>query len=300
MAQIARRPALNVVDAPEVGILTGRRVASRRMAPRSRNVQAGYMALPKLPEGFAVADFDPEEASDSDIDSHSASAWACEACTLLNRSGARACAVCDKPRPNRLGHFPKDVLDSDAWTCRTCTLTNRDDACACEVCATPRPAGDIVTAVAATGRRRASVPGEAAAPGAGEAWPTLADSVESWELCDVSSLASSWLDIGDDDEIIEEDGSAILVTDTSGACRDQRPAPPSYAAMATKAGVAVSPAPRAPRLPPMAHAAHAEPRTKQKDTGAEEEDVELDELECRRIQPSTQRGATQRRRGRKR
>lgn len=270
MPQAAQRPTLNITDAPEVGILTGRSVENRRWTTTARGRivarrQPGRtnVAMPKLPEGFAVADLDPMASSDSDVDSHD----------------------------------PLAFLDSDAWMCPTCTLANHPEALACEACETPRPAGDIVVSIAAAGRRRAPTPGAAEPQEVGEAWPTLAESEDSWELCDVSSLASSWLDIGDADESIEEDGSATLVTGAGVSWTEPPPAPPSYAAMATKAGVVAAPAPRAPRPPPMTHAFRAEPRTKKKDTDAEE-DVELDEVECRRLWP--QRGATQRRRNRKR
>ncbi len=32
-----------------------------------------------------------------------AGAWACPSCTLVNKSGAKACDVCDKPRPGASG-----------------------------------------------------------------------------------------------------------------------------------------------------------------------------------------------------
>jgi len=46
-----------------------------------------------------------------------------------------------------------------------------------------------------------------------DAWPSLAEAIHGFEECELSSIASSWMDVGDLEEVLEE-GDILVVTGT--------------------------------------------------------------------------------------
>lgn len=60
-------------------------------------------------------------------------AWDCSACTLRNRAGTLACAVCQAPRRNDRDFSAIEPLDN-MWQCLVCTVLNPASNTSCAVC----------------------------------------------------------------------------------------------------------------------------------------------------------------------
>merc|ERR1712046_103881 len=99
----------------------------------------------------------------------------------------------------------------------------------CEMCATPASDCSVVDVSWTQGAiNSAHVSQEVfdAAPqtvGLKCDWPSLEEAAHSFVECEISSVGSSWLDIGDEGGCVEEEGDIVVVN------RSNQPAPQSWA-----------------------------------------------------------------------
>lgn len=129
----------------------------------------------------------------------------------------------------------------------------------------------------------------------GEGWPELKDALddkaESWVDCDVTSVASSWLDIGGAEEQDDDDDEAgIVLVSASGvhAAVPQAAGPPSWSAIVGKSGRGKAlPATGVAVAPPL----WRKPAVRASTKAFEEEEVDttLDELDARRMKGTQRR-----------
>jgi len=181
--------------------------------------------------------------------------WSCPACTFLNCSLMNTCEVCETEK------FAKPPKDVPAW---------RDPALAGEdrPALQSRPVDD---------------------------WPSLAEAADNWVSCEISSVASSWVDIEVAEAFPEDDDASAIIVSSATA-----PAPTT--SWAAKAGAAAGPgAPaKAPMrrtgAPPLAFRAPATRQDRPEREDEDEEDPMLTCLEDRRLWSRASRGATNRRR----
>lgn len=186
------------------------------------------------------------------------------------------------------------------WACSACTFVNADVMPVCEVCGRGRhdPRLDCAYSVAT-----ADVPER----GDRKAWPSLPQAAEpSWDVVDVSSTVSSWLEVGSIEDMVgsiedlEEEwtdvatGSPVAVAAPTVSTPAAVEAPPSWAALVAKRSGACAHegavAPRSPnpapmwsrRTPPLAKNSTKTYRSEE----VELEDAELSCLEERRLHGS--------------
>jgi len=161
------------------------------------------------------------------------------------------------------------------WHCQACTFRNNELLPRCEVCNTEKDAKGGVHGVVKAPLVQLTL---------NQHWPALP---EAWADCDVSSVASSWLDVGaaneqagfDEDSDFDE-SDVVLVHDTSV----QAVAKPVLwsavvgrnAGMAPQCNVPVS----AALMPPLSRRLGARAKAVNED---EETDAALDELDTRRM-----------------
>jgi len=195
-------------------------------------------------------------------------------------------------RKNRVKSLPLPVLaeggDDDAlcssvqlgssWSCRKCTFFNS----ACEFCAMCEAPADDSAAVndsAEMFSEDSAINSAMAVPMKDMDWPTIQEAVESFVDCDISSVASSWLEVG---EGWEEEGDLVILK------MPQQPATQSWAARAkviAGAGPAATVAVAGFVGPPLQKACAIKgARTQEKETQGDE-DWDLDCLEARRLRP---------------
>jgi len=205
------------------------------------------------------------------------------------------------------GPVSEGVSDAEesSWACRSCTFENAAAMPVCEMCGHP--------AASAPQRRPPQPPFEQAlaeplADTGSRSWPALAAAADaSWDLAEVSSVASSWLDVADLGELAgaeaADDAGFVLVQEPAAApARAREPAGTSWASRATAGpgpGAAAASGPRpAARVPPLCR---QQPRRGARRAaaalcGEEGLEDELDGLADRRLCPNTLRGVAQRRR----
>lgn len=185
----------------------------------------------------------------------------------------------------------ENITDSEPqqWRCKACTLLNNALLPRCEVCETKR--SDHSTKIV-----QGNVQKLEAAPLIGSTpsldWPALPvawELADSWIDCDVSSVASSWLDIGGTDEHADDDNDTdvILVT-ASGGVHMQAPkpaGPPLWSAIVRQAEDAATLPVRHVAVPPaFSHRSSARPRTKSmEEDEQDDQDIALDVLHERRL-----------------
>jgi len=191
-----------------------------------------------------------------------------------------------------------EEVEDKTWSCAACTFLNSGLLDYCEVCQLERGAvpKDMTIQLSTSQALLSAVPEDS--------WPSLEDSAESWVNCDISSVASSWLDVGCAEACIEEDGEesgtgALLVS----AAAAQAATAPATLSWAARVGALGGPPPVAPaqgrRMAGSPLVCRAPVARRGQQAEEEGEDLDLLELLDRRLYPQTTRGATMRRRAKR-
>lgn len=127
-------------------------------------------------------------------------------------------AAAMQPVPEHMNAYNGDWNSTDdchaecelPWACSQCTFLNAGALKACEMC--ERPANRPVVEPS-IGEQVSQVADRLLGNGCDSAWPRLAEAdTTSWIDCDVSSVASSWLDVGTFEEVDDDDGSSSLAS----------------------------------------------------------------------------------------
>lgn len=184
------------------------------------------------------------------------------------------------------------VHEQQGWACHVCTLHNHNLLQHCEVCNTQRSKGidESVQEIA-----KAPVVGSTPSldwPALSERWAQVQeDAADSWIDCDVSSVASSWQDVGGADEHVDKDDAdneADVVLLNESCVHAQEPkltGSPLWSAIVGKQAAVTASSPPAFAMPrAFTRTLAARSRTKVAD---EEVDTVLDELESRRMLGTT-------------
>merc|ERR1712232_1355127 len=200
---------------------------------------------------------------------------------------------------------PSD-LQVSPWTCHACTFTNMGELTCCEMCQTPASERDSSPWTALDSSSELfcedSVAGSIIAPQEAKhaalnsfegGWPSLPEAVHSFVECEISSMGSSWLDIGDEEGDVESDEGIVIVTGPT------QPAPQSWADRAKRIasqGPAVA-IPAEGVLAPPSNRTEIRKHAKVCESGMLGDDNwDLGCLEGRRLRPQSGRGSAQRRR----
>jgi len=161
--------------------------------------------------------------------------------------------------------------ESHSWCCQVCTFRNHELISCCEVCNSEKGAQGSPNV-------GAKVPSIQPIPN--QDWPALP---EAWIDCDVSSVASSWMDVGaaqehgDSDDDADMGFAVVEVTSTKAHSK-----PMLWSAVVGRsATAAVAPAAKVAVPPPLSRKPAV--RTHNKKTEDEDPDEVLDELEARRM-----------------
>jgi len=175
------------------------------------------------------------------------------------------------------------------WACNACTFLNAAVMPSCELCGAARGQAPAVVA------ERPQPPPKMDT----KLWPSISPGSEdgSWAICDASSIASSWVDMAED-QSFAEDGWTF--TEESVVDKTEVPAPTgnlSWAQRAASARSATAAPSQAPRPAIPGQPARVQPRRPERI--AEDEvmsEGELSQLEQRRLcpqglHPSSQRAA---------
>lgn len=183
------------------------------------------------------------------------------------------------------------------WECAACTFSNAGAMPSCEMCAKPRSGPSIARRALRAASAEKGISSDADA----DAWPSLLEATDkSWTLCEVSSVGSSWLDVGDTGQPAEDDDvtSSSVSFLVLGEVPASEPAAGSWAALAAAGPRPRTSEPPAAPAPPLWHERRkgcgAAVSEKSKDAAVDA--GELGELEERRLHPTTLRGIAQRRR----
>lgn len=180
-----------------------------------------------------------------------------------------------------------------SWPCRACTFVNSGWLPQCEMCESPVNAPATSNDSSSANLVQVAID-ETAITTKGGDWPSLRDALHSFVDCEISSVGSSWLEIGDTEVVLEEGDVSIVHL-------SEQPAPPSWAARA-KGIAANGPAATLPSagvaLPPPLQKTHAAKHAESdKEAGKpDDENWDLLCLEDRRLHPTFDRGSTRRRR----
>jgi hypothetical protein len=151
------------------------------------------------------------------------------------------------------------------WDCAACTFRNHELLLRCEVCNSEKGAPSCAKHIAQT-------PSIQAISGEASDWPALP---EAWADCEVSSVASSWLDVGG----ANESASDVVIVDENSA--KARVKPMLWSAIVKKnIETAPEPALVAPFAPSLRQKT---PVASTEGTEVEDTDAVLDELESRRM-----------------
>jgi len=185
------------------------------------------------------------------------------------------------------------------WTCHVCTFVNCGPIRQCEMCNTENGVTQPLEECAAN----TSVPLKF-----NDDWPSLDGASDAWEVCDAASIASSWLeigDVGDDIEDVESEDGVVLLGNSSLPGH----APPKVLSWSARAAMLASKgdSSKTPGAHAILSSAWQRPIVKQQRERAskvetEEEDVQdpaLDILEERRLRSRASRGVAQRQRARR-
>jgi len=132
-------------------------------------------------------------------------------------------------------------------------------------------------------------------------WPSLEESNDkAWNFCEVSSVGSSWLNIGENGEdgqsIVDDDALSSVSFEVVGEVPVVRSAKATWAALAASGSVLSTPKKPALPMPPLRHQLRPKATVRDKERLEDVEEDEFDELSERRLCPPTRRGNTQRRR----
>lgn len=176
--------------------------------------------------------------------------------------------------------------DPSSWPCSVCTFINSGWLLKCEVCETP-----CVNAVAKREVPSEDVNGVDTMQENGETeerlctksdnWPSLTEAVHSFIDCEVSSLASSWQDLGEVANVEDDDSDVIIVN-----ASHQSLEPVSWAALAKSiaaSGPVVSLPAAGVTAPPLKGFQLKQARRRKDVDVQSEADWELDALEDRRL-----------------
>lgn len=176
-------------------------------------------------------------------------------------------------------------VESLHWSCKSCTLLNSNLLSRCEAC-------DRNRTDKAMQSHQQELP---TAPSMGTFsldWPALPDASEAadtWIDCDVSSVASSWLDIGGADGHATVDNESDIVLVGASAAQTQVSEPASWSAivgnteMPNIAAIRRVPVPPFRRLSNRTRAKSAENEGAEWDDDSDDDDVALDVLHERRM-----------------
>mmetsp|Transcript_75217 Transcript_75217/g.121420 ORF Transcript_75217/g.121420 Transcript_75217/m.121420 type:complete len:282 (+) Transcript_75217:73-918(+) len=275
-------PLLNYDDAPEALMASPRRVrlylrhnvSGRRQKQLFATATKSLKSVPESPDDLVMeTDHECEPVAESEVQ------WACVQCTFLNADAMPMCEACHASRLQAQSPKPR------------CSSAENEDSLL--------PEDDV-------------------------AWPSVSEAGGSWALCDVSSVCSSvgssWLDVSDPRELDDGTSSSQFVlveclgaespaaaveievppassatpgTGLSWAARVS--APPSNSSDGAVNKITVKLSTR--MLPPLCYQGPARKATlRPRDEG---DDEEVQQLEDKRLCPSTLRGKTQRLRSKK-
>jgi hypothetical protein len=176
-----------------------------------------------------------------------------------------------------------DVMESSQqWSCQACTFVNHNVLPYCEVCGSGRhePAA-----------RKASECFKSSAM-QGDDWPSLRESATSFVDCETSSTGSAWVDVKGTDLVVAHGEPDVMIV-SSG----EGTAPLSWSlrakSVANQGAIAKIPASGAMMPPLWRSLAKTEASIPEE---IEDEDLDLMNLETRRLQPQCSKGSTQRHR----
>lgn len=176
-------------------------------------------------------------------------------------------------------------VESQQWSCKSCTLLNSNLLSRCEAC-------DRNRTDKAMQSHQQELP---AAPSLGTFsldWPALPDAsevVDPWIDCDVSSVASSWLDIGGADGQGTDDNESDIVLVGASAAQTQVSEAASWSAIVGKTEMLNIAAIRRVPLPPFRRLSNRTRTNSADNEGAEwdddsdDDDVALNVLHERRM-----------------
>jgi len=195
--------------------------------------------------------------------------------------------------------LPPSNLQVLPWTCLVCTFVNMGEVACCEMCESPantRPDSSSQrfrehTAACSIASPKAVY--NTASKSCEGGWPSLPEAVHSFVECEVASVGSSWLDLGDEEGDVVEDGDILILKAVD------QPTPQSWADRAKRIasqGPAVA-IPAVGVLPPPLMLTEIRKHVKVNESGILGDDNwDLDCLEGRRMRPQFDRGSAQRRR----
>lgn len=169
---------------------------------------------------------------------------------------------------------------SKLWQCEACTLLNHDNRSFCEACNGPKS-----RTCSDSQEKQGNNSADLLSSMPSLDWPALPtkqfpeeESVESWIDCEVSSVASSWIDVGDMDEHLDNiDSGTVNVTATTDDSLAKKT--PSWSAIIGKSRGAGG------KMAVMSPPAFRQPLARKcpKVVEVEDQDVLLNELETRRM-----------------
>jgi len=257
-AHIPTKPLVNYSDMPEVNMsLEPRRrpLPGRRGLMRYSDNRSKFQtkSLP-LPSLDERDDSDTLPPSDMQV-----LPWTCPACTFVNMGELKSCEMCETPA--------NTTLDSSSQQVRKHNVASSIDA--------PKEAH------------------QAALNNFEGGWPSLPEAVHSFVDCEVSSVGSSWLDLGDEEDDVVEDGDILILK------APEQPAPQSWADRAKHVASQV-PAVAIPAvgllLRPRMRPEIRKHAKVYESAILGDDNWDLDCLEGRRMRPQFDRGSAQRRR----
>jgi hypothetical protein len=247
MAPELRVSNLNCNDLPEASIVGGSGPLSRRLGYRSDRAKFRMksLVLPTLSEILDEVNDLPVSLTSSEQPLPS---WPCPACTFVNSGLLVKCEVCDTPFSNTaavIGGFIECAVDK--------TVNAEQESIEVEE--------EVLVQDGF--------------------WPSLREAVHSFVDCEISSVGSSWQDVGDVADFQDDDSDIVIVN------LSQKPTvPPSWASRAesiSTIGPAVSIPAAGVAAPPLKRAQPRKAGTPKENEPQSDTNWELDELEDRRL-----------------
>lgn len=233
---------LNCTDLPEALLVGGSAPPSRRLGYRNDRAKFRVKSL-VLP----TLPEDVIEVNDEASSEQALSSWPCPSCTFMNSGWLLKCEVCETPHsdaPVSIEAFTECAVD-EAISNAHCGIETGEDICTKDM------------------------------------WPSLTEATHAFLDCEVSSVGSSWQDIGDAVEFEDDDCDALVVNPSH-----QPTVPLTWAAHA-KAIAASGPAASIPAAgfvaPPMKRAQLKKVGILKDVDALDDINYELDGLEDRRL-----------------